>query len=160
MEIILIAAMAHNRVIGRNNQIPWHIPEEMQYFKKTTMGHAIVMGRKTFESIGKALPGRFNVVLSRDTDLRIPGCTTAATLSEGLQCCQGQEKVFIIGGGSIYQESMTVVDTILLSVLDEDYEGDILFPPVPEDIFQQVSKTRIGSKQPFTLFVYQRRARE
>lgn len=159
MEIILIAAMAKNRVIGRNNRIPWHIPEEMRHFKETTMGHAVIMGRKTFESMGKPLPGRLNVILSRNSTLHVPGCMTAQNLPEGLRCCQGQEKVFIIGGKTIYQESMVMVDTILLSILDEEYEGDIFFPPVPEDLFQQVSEKRIGREHPFTLLVYTRKER-
>ncbi len=159
MEIILIAAMAKNRVIGRNNRIPWHIPEEMRHFKETTMGHAVIMGRKTFESMGKALPGRLNVVLSRNSALHVPGCMTAQNLAQGFRCCQGQEKVFIIGGKTIYQESMVMVDTILLSILDEEYEGDIFFPPIPEDLFQQVSEKRIGREHPFTLLVYTRKER-
>lgn len=129
MEIILIVAMARNRVIGQKNKIPWHIPEEMHHFKTTTMGHAVIMGRKTFESMGKALPGRFNVVLTRTPDLHFPGCKTARNFEEGLRCCQGMEKVFIIGGRTIYQESMATADTILLSVLDAEYEGDTFFLP-------------------------------
>ncbi|MBU0960618.1 MAG: dihydrofolate reductase [Proteobacteria bacterium] len=159
MEIILIAAMGRNRVIGRNNAIPWHIPEEMHHFKTTTMGHAVIMGRKTFESMGKALPGRFNVVLTRDTDLHFPGCTTAGNFTEAIQCCQGQEKVFVIGGRAIYQDSMTAADTILLSVLDEDYEGDTFFPAIPETLFHQVAEKRIGRAHPYTLFIYKRKDR-
>lgn len=156
MEIILIVAMAHNRVIGHKNKIPWHIPEEMHFFKATTMGHAVIMGRKTFESIGKALPGRFNVVLTRNQGLHFPGCKTALSLEEGIRCCPG-EKIFVIGGRAIYQESMATADTILLSVLDENYEGDTFFPAIPETLFQQVSAERMGQKHPFTLFVYKRK---
>ncbi len=159
MEIILIVAMARNRVIGRKNKIPWHIPEEMHHFKTTTMGHAVIMGRKTFESMGKALPGRFNVVLTRNPDLHFPGCKTARNFEEGLRCCQGLEKVFIIGGRTIYQESIATADTILLSVLDAEYEGDTFFPAIPETLFSQVSEKRIGQQHPFTLFVYKRKER-
>ena len=157
MQLIIIAAMSRNRIIGHNNTIPWHVPEEMNYFKKTTMGHAVIMGRKTFDSIGKALPGRFNVVLSRNKDLLIPGCRVAGSLTEAIQCCQDQEKSFIIGGQSIYQESLELVDTILLSILDRDYEGDISFPHVPTIHFQQISAKRMGQEQPFTLHTYQRK---
>lgn len=160
MEITLIVAMARNRVIGHKNKIPWHIPEEMRFFKETTMGHAVIMGRKTFESIGKALPGRLNVVLTRNRNLHFPGCETAINFDEGIRCCQGKEKIFVIGGRAIYQEAMTAADTILLSVLDEDYEGDTFFPDIPETLFQQASSQRMGREHPFTLFVYKRKRKE
>ena len=157
MELILIAAMAQNRVIGKNNTIPWHIPEEMRHFKESTMGHAVIMGRKTFESIGTPLPGRLNVVLSRDSNIHCPGFLPARNLQKGLDCCQGQEKVFIIGGRDLFKESMQLADTILLSILDREYEGDTLFPHIPAEQFQLVSKKRMGGSQPFTLFTYQRK---
>ncbi|MCF8055530.1 MAG: dihydrofolate reductase [Desulfocapsa sp.] len=156
MELILIAAMSRNRVIGHNNTIPWHIPEEMYHFKKCTMGHAVIMGRKTFASIGNALPGRFNVVLSKNKTLHIPGCTLAHTLAEGIQLCQDQEKTFIIGGRAVYQESLELVDTIILSILDREYEGDTFFPSLPKKHFQEISAKRMGNEQPFTLHTYQR----
>lgn len=157
MELILIAAMARNRVIGRNNSIPWHIPEEMQFFKNSTMGHAVIMGRKTFESIAKALPGRLNVVLSRDKKLQIPGCRVAGDLRAGIKCCKGYEKIFIIGGRSIYVEAMNIVDTVLLSVLDREYEGDILFPYLPMKQFAHVSEQKLGETDRFTLHTYRRK---
>ena len=157
MELILIAAMAKNRVIGKNNKIPWHIPEEMRHFKENTMGHAMIMGRKTFESIGTPLPGRLNVVLSRDSNIHCPGFLSAGNLQEGLDCCQGHEKVFIIGGQDLFRETMPCADTIMLSVLDREYEGDTLFPHIPTEHFQQVSEKRMGGSEPFTLFIYQRK---
>lgn len=159
MELILIAAMSSNRVIGCNNTIPWQIPEEMYHFKKSTMGHAVIMGRKTFESIGKALPGRLNVILSKNKKLQLPGCQIADSLTEAVQCCQDQEKSFIIGGQSVYRESLALVDTILLSILDREYEGDTFFPPIPKKYFQQISEKRMGHAQPFTLLTYQRKTK-
>lgn len=157
MEIILIIAMASNRVIGKNNTIPWHIPEEIHYFKETTMGHAVIMGRKTHESIGKALPGRLNVVLSKNSDLHCPGCHLTDSLENALDYCKGQEKIFIIGGSTLYKISMEIADTILLSILDKEYEGDTFFPHIPSEHFQLVSKKRMGTdEQPFTLHRYQR----
>jgi dihydrofolate reductase len=157
MELILIAAMSSNKIIGQNNTIPWHIPEEMYHFKKSTMGHAVIMGRKTFESIGKALPGRLNIVLSKNKGLHIPGCKVTDSLTKAIQCCQDQKKSFIIGGQSIYQESLELVDTILLSILDREYEGDTFFPPIPKNHFQQISEKRMGHEQPFTLRTYRRK---
>lgn len=157
MEIILIAAMARNRVIGRDNCIPWHISEEIHHFKTTTMDHAVVMGRKTFESIGRPLPKRFNVVLSRQRNAQFPGCTAVDSLEKAIKQCGRQEKVFIIGGESIYREAMSITDTILLSVLDREYAGDIFFPEIPESIFDLNSKEQIHGEQTFSIHCYQRR---
>lgn len=158
MKLILIAAMAKNRAIGLNNNIPWHIPEEIQFFKKTTMGHALIMGRKTFESIAMPLPGRLNVVLSRSSNYNLPGCRVASSLTAGIECCKGYQKIFVIGGRSLYEEAMDMVDTILLSVLDRNYEGDTFFPQIPTERFQQVSVKEMGEEQPFTLYRFQRRS--
>lgn len=157
MELILIAAMAQNRVIGKNNTIPWHIPEEMRHFKETTSGHAVIMGRKTFESIKTPLPRRLNVVLSRNPDMSSPGFHFTNTIEKAIDFCREHKKVFIIGGQVIFQESMKLVDTILLSVLDEEYEGDAVFPYIPMEDFREISQKRMGESQPFTLFTYQRK---
>jgi len=157
MELILIAAMAHNRVIGRNNSIPWHIPEEMQFFKKTTMGHAVIMGRKTYDSIARPLPGRFNVVLSRDKNIQIAGCMVTSNLIAGIECCKGYEKIFIIGGRTIYAEAMNMVDTVLLSILDKEYEGDVFFPHLPKEQFDHLSEKKMGKRDRFTLHTYRRK---
>lgn len=156
MELILISAMAKNKIIGKDNKIPWQIPEEMRHFKETTMGHAVIMGRKTFESIGTPLPGRLNIVLSTNKSLHCPGFTLAATLKEGIDCCQGHSKIFITGGKTLYEHSMHLVNTILLSVLDQEYEGDTVFPHIPEEQFKEVSRKRLGQSDPFTLFTYHR----
>jgi dihydrofolate reductase len=157
MKLILIAAMAKNRVIGQNNHIPWHIPEEMQFFKENTMGHAVIMGRKTFESIVTPLPGRLNVVLTTNKSLNIPGCHIAGNLEEAIACCQNQEKAFIIGGSKLYEEGMDLADLILLTILDKEYEGDTFFPYIPADSFQQISAKRVEQKEAFTIYGYQRR---
>ncbi|HID70708.1 MAG TPA: dihydrofolate reductase [Desulfobacterales bacterium] len=157
MELILIAAMAKNRVIGKNNKIPWHIPDEMRHFKETTMGHAVIMGRKTFESIKTPLPGRLNVVLTRNPDLRSPGFHFTDSIEKGIDYCRNQKQIFIIGGQSIFQKSMKIVDTILLSVLDEEYDGDAVFPHISMKNFRKISEKRIGESQPFTLFTFQRK---
>ena len=156
MKIILIAAMDKNRVIGYKNSIPWHIPEDLLHFKKITMGHAIIMGRKTFESIACVLPGRQNVVLSTNSDLTIAGCHMAQSLAEGLQHCRNQEKVFIIGGETVYREAMAFADTILLSVIPQEHAGDAFFPPIPEKEFQLQSEEKIDAEQVFTFQTYQR----
>lgn len=156
METILIAAMDPNRVIGYKNRIPWQIPEEMAHFKESTMGHAVVMGRKTFESIGKALPGRTNIVLSTKQDLTLPNCHIVHDLTEGIHYCSSHKKVFIIGGRTLYKQAMKQVDTIILSILHQGYVGDTYFPDIPADSFQLISEKEMGTEQFFTLQTYRR----
>jgi dihydrofolate reductase len=156
MKTILIAAMDPNRVIGHKNRIPWHIPEEMTHFKKSTMGHGVIMGRKTFESIGKALPGRTNIVLSTNPNLELSGCHISHSLTEGMNYCSNQEKVFIIGGSTLYEQSMEHVDNILLSIIHREYAGDVFFPIIPANTFQLISEKEMGTEQTFTLQTYQR----
>lgn len=158
MKLILIAAMAHNRVIGHNNRIPWHIPEEIHFFKHTTMGHAVIMGRKTYESIAKPLPGRFNVVLSRNPASTIQGCRMAIDLEAGIANCKDYEKVFIIGGSSLFEEAMAVADSILLSILDRDYAGDTFFPTIPVKRFRLASESTLVETPTVRLQEFQRRA--
>jgi dihydrofolate reductase len=157
MKIIIIAAMDKNRVIGYKNSIPWHIPEDLLHFKKITMGHGIIMGRKTFESIACALPGRKNVVLSTNSALVIAGCHMAQNLAEGLQHCRNQEKTFIIGGETVYREAISFADSILLSVIPQEYTGDVFFPPIPEKDFELQSKEKIDAGQVFTIQTYRRK---
>ena len=157
MKLILIAAMDQNRVIGYKNRIPWHIPEDLQHFKKVTMGHGIIMGRKTFNSIAHVLPGRQKVVLSRDRSLSFRHCHMAQSLAEGLEHCRNQEKVFIIGGEMVYREAMVLADTILLSVIQQAYTGDAFFPLIPEEHFRLQSEESVAAEQVFLLQTYQRK---
>ena len=148
--------MAKNRVIGINNSIPWHIPEEMAHFKKTTMGHAVIMGRKTHESIAGPLPGRLNIVLSRKNTFQASGCIVANSLNEAVACCREHEKAFIIGGRDLYEKAMSRVDTILLSIIAKNYKGDVFFPNIPSKEFQQISSTKLGTAEQFTLVTFHR----
>jgi len=157
VEVIIIVAMAANRVIGRGNTIPWHIPEELQWFKGTTMGHTLIMGRKTYESIGRPLPGRSTIILSRDKDCCFPGCTTVQSLNQALNLCAGHEKVFIAGGAQIYTLALPLTDTIILSVLDQEVEGDTFFPPVPEEEFTETTRTAVPGPTPYTRITYHRK---
>ncbi|MDD3815345.1 MAG: dihydrofolate reductase [Desulfocapsaceae bacterium] len=157
MELIIIAAMAANRVIGRGNTIPWHIPEELQWFKETTMGHTLIMGRKTHESIGRPLPGRRTIVITRDQHRCFAGCTTVQSLNQALNLCAGCEKVFIAGGAQVYTLALPLADTIILSVLDQEVEGDTFFPPVPEEEYTETTRTAVPGPTPYTRITYQRR---
>lgn len=157
MEVIIIAAMAANRVIGSKGSIPWHIPEELQWFKATTMGHPLIMGRKTYESIGRPLPGRTTIVISRHPDSSLAGCSMAASLNEALSQCAGRDKVFIAGGAQIYALALPFTDTILLSVLAQEIDGDTFFPPIPAQDFIVSSVETIPGPPPYTRITYRRK---
>jgi dihydrofolate reductase len=158
MEIILIAAMAKNRIIGHANTIPWHIPEELQFFKKTTMGYPVIMGRKTFESLKKPLPGRQNIVISRNSQYQSPGADNATSFDEALSLChQGTQKVFILGGSQIFEIALEKADTIILTILDRDVDGDCSFPDFSTSVFRETDSVRHEEgSEPFTVYHYRR----
>ncbi|ELV8623772.1 diacylglycerol kinase [Vibrio cidicii] len=128
MLISMIAAMAKNRIIGKENQMPWHLPADFSWFKSCTMGKPVVMGRKTFESIGRPLPGRKNIVISRDTALSIEGVCTVNSIEAALTEAGDSEEVMIIGGGSIYAECLPKADRLYLTFIDANVDGDTQFP--------------------------------
>jgi dihydrofolate reductase len=124
----LVVAMARNRVIGRDNQLPWRLPADLAYFKRVTMGHPVVMGRRTYESIGKPLPGRLNIVVSRNPEFRAPGCTVVPSLDEAWRAAGDADEVSVIGGTSIFAEALPYADRIHLTEVDADVPGDTWFP--------------------------------
>ncbi|PWI33612.1 type 3 dihydrofolate reductase [Vibrio albus] len=144
MKISMIAAMAHGgkidkdqkfypseaskRIIGNDNQMPWHLPADFIWFKKQTMGKPVVMGRKTYESIGRPLPGRLNIVISRDKDLAIEGVTTVTSVDEAISAAGECEELMIIGGGSIYEYCLPKADRLYLTFIEADIDGDTKFP--------------------------------
>jgi dihydrofolate reductase len=129
-KVVLIVAMARNRVIGKGGTLPWHLSDDLKRFRSLTMGHPIIMGRKTHDSIGRALPGRRNVVISRDTSLAVDGVETATSLPAALQLTAGTEVVFVIGGQQIYQLALEQAERIELTLIDHDFDGDVLFPEI------------------------------
>lgn len=124
----IIAAMAKNRVIGAGNAIPWRLPGELQMFKSITMGHHIIMGRNTWESIGRLLPGRTTVIVSRRRDYAIPGAIVAASLDEAIAAGAGDDEVFVIGGGQLYAAALPLADRIYLTEVDAEVTGDTYMP--------------------------------
>ena len=128
MPVNLIVAMTSNRVIGFNNKIPWHLPADFAWFKKQTLGHPIIMGRKTFESIGKPLPGRRNIVISRNAQWRAEGCEVFTTLEAALGSSIPIEQKFVIGGASLYGEALPLADCLYVTEIDALPEGDTFFP--------------------------------
>lgn len=128
MKISMIAAMAKNRTIGKDNLMPWHLPADFAWFKRCTLGKPIVMGRKTYESIGRPLPGRMNIVLSRDSSLLIDGVTVVRNIDEAKQAAGDAEELMIIGGGSIYQACLEQANCLYLTFIDAEIDGDTQFP--------------------------------
>jgi dihydrofolate reductase len=128
--VSLLVAMAKNRVIGADNKMPWHLSSDLKRFKALTMGHHIVMGRKTFESIGRALPGRTSVVISRNPAWHFAGVATVDSLQKALALAGADDEVFVVGGEQIFREALPFADRILLTEIDSEFEGDVFFPPL------------------------------
>jgi dihydrofolate reductase len=126
--VSLIVAMAKNRVIGADNKIPWHLPSELKLFKSLTMGHHIVMGRRTYESINRLLPGRTTVIVTRQRDYAVPGAIVAHSVQEAVEACRGDEEIFVIGGADLFRETLPIVDRIYLTIVDAEPEGDTFMP--------------------------------
>lgn len=132
MLISAIAAVSQNNVIGLNNDLPWHLPADMKFFKHTTMGHAVVMGRKTYEAFGKAYPGRTNIVITHQKDYTLPDAAVVHSLEEAINKAKDieQHEVFILGGAQIFKQSLSVINRIYLTRIYKDFEGDAFFPTI------------------------------
>ncbi|HEX8980103.1 MAG TPA: dihydrofolate reductase [Parasulfuritortus sp.] len=154
----IIVAMARNRVIGVDNKLPWHIPGDLKYFKGLTMGHHIIMGRKTYESIGRPLPGRTTVIVSRDPGYAQDGCLIAHSLDEAIQLAEGDDQVFFVGGSSLYEQALPRVGRLYITEIQADYDGDAHFPEFDRAIWREVSRDRRHSEDglEFDYVVYER----
>ena len=155
-EVIIIVAIASNNVIGRDGKLPWHLPSDLRHFKATTMGYPLIMGRKTFDSVGRPLPGRDNIVLSRDHSLAIEGCLVMHSLQEALDYCSDQEKIFIIGGGDIFNLALPLTDTIIVTALEREVEGDVYFEPIDPSQFKIVAQQHCAEEEPYQIIRYER----
>jgi len=136
----IIVAMAKNRTIGANNTLPWRISADLQHFKKLTMGHHMIMGRKTFDSIGKPLPGRTTVVVSRDHGLKIEGCIVAHSLHEAMANCAADSEIFVVGGADIYAQVLNLADVLYVTEIQQDVVGDARFPEFNKSEWVEVSR--------------------
>lgn len=147
--ISIIAAVAQNGVIGDKNALLWHISEDMRFFKRTTSGHPVIMGRKTYESLGRPLPNRTNVVISR-TQREIEGCTVVGSLEQAVALFPAEEEVFIIGGAQIYALALAIADRMYLTRVYHDYQGDTSFPEWDSDKWQLSNKESFECGEKFT----------
>lgn len=138
--ISIIAAMAKNRVIGIANTLPWRLPEDLKHFKALTLGHHILMGRKTYESLGRPLPGRTNVVITHSQDLQVPGCLVANSIAKAIAACDNDNEIFFIGGAELYRQALGVADRIYLTEIKADFAGDAWFPEFDTNLWQETGR--------------------
>ena len=153
MKLALIAAYAQNNVVGIDNKLPWHLPEDLKYFKRITTGKAIIMGRKTYESIGRPLPNRTNIVITRNTDFTAPGIEVVNSLDAAIELAQsineinGTEEVMVIGGAQIYNESLPKADRLYLTHVHAEVKGDAHFPQVDFSAWKEVGREDYKSSE-------------
>ena len=126
--VYLVAAVAANGVIGAHGKLPWHLPEDLKHFKALTLGHPVIMGRKTWESLGRPLPGRENIVVTRSAGYEAPGASVAASLEAALALCAGEPVAFVIGGSELYAAALPIADGLVLTEIHRNYDGDTHFP--------------------------------
>jgi len=166
MKISLIAALARNRVIGKNNDLPWHLPDDMKYFMTTTQGHYCIMGRKNYDSIPakfKPLPNRTNIVVTHQRDFQAPGCTVVNSIEAALQLARegGEQEAFVIGGAEIYRASLAVADLLYLTEIQAEIPGDVQFPVFDKQAWREISRQHHPADQrhayAFDFVVYERR---
>jgi len=159
----LIAAVARNRVIGKDNQLLWHLPEDMRHFRETTRGKPVIMGRKTWESLPdsfRPLPGRLNIVVSRNPAYQAPGATLTGSIAEAIRRVgDDAREIFVIGGEELYRQAMPKADRLYLTEIEADFAGDAFFPDVPKQEWTEVSRKaqQSASEPAFSFVVYQRR---
>ncbi len=166
MIVSAIAAMAKNRVIGKDNDIPWRLSSDLKYFKRKTLNHHVIMGRKSFQSIGRPLPNRTNIVVTRDPFFIASDCLVVRSVEEALELAldHGEEEAFLIGGGAIYEASLPYWDRLYLTLVDAEVEGDVYFPELDLRRWQLLSSETHAADEKndydFTFLVYERRNRD
>ena len=138
--VVLVAAVARNGVIGAGGKLPWRLPEDLRHFKALTLGHPVIMGRKTWESLGAPLPGRENVVVTRARGYEAPGAHVAASLEAALALCAGEPIAFVIGGGELYAAALPLANTLVLTEIGRDYAGDARFPPFDRAAWREAQR--------------------
>ena len=143
----IIVAVARNRVIGANNTLPWHLPEDLKRFRALTTGHHIIMGRKTYESLNRLLPGRTTVIVTRNSNYWVAGALIASSLQQAIKLCGNDEEVFLIGGAELYREGLKLADKLYITEIDATFEGDAFFPELDKTKWQETLRERHTSTQ-------------
>lgn len=157
MRISIIAAMAENRVIGSNGAIPWDLPGDRRRFRELTWGHPVIMGRRTFESIGHPLPGRRNIVLTRRAGYLAEGCVVVHDLRSALEAAGEADELFIIGGGELYREALPLAERVYLTIIHVTAEGDVLFPEIPAGEFVEKERREVRDTITCDFVIYERK---
>lgn len=159
--VSLIAAVASNGIIGRDGRMPWHLPEDLKRFKALTMGHAIVMGRKTFDSIGRLLPGRRTVIVTRQRNYRVEGAEVVNSLGDAIALARNDDEVFVIGGGEIYVQALPLATRLHLTEIDATAEGNVHFPAIDRGQWHETSREshRTVDGTAFAFVTYDRKVR-
>lgn len=152
----LIVAHTKNRVIGKDGSMPWNIPGELSRFRELTTGNVVIMGRRTYESIGKPLPNRYNIVISKTQRFEAENCTTAGSLEEALQIA-GDRDIFIGGGGKLYEEALPLVEKMYITEIDAVIEGDTFFPEFDASAFERVVEKSVDGELPYQYVTYIRK---
>lgn len=153
--VTLIAAVGRNRVIGTEDGMPWHLPEDLSFYKRTTMGHPMVMGRRTFDAIGRVLPGRRTIVITRQAGWTHPGVETAHSFADALSLAGPVGEVFVCGGGQVYAEAMAWAHRLLITEVDQEPAGDVLFPEIDTGAWQETARE---ARDGFSWVAYERRS--
>lgn len=160
MIVTAVAAIAENNAIGKNNQLLWHLPNDLKHFKQITSGHTIIMGRKTYDSVGKPLPNRRNIIITRQK-IEIPGCEVVNSVEEALAICMGEPEVFIIGGAEIYKLAMPLTNRIYLTVVHQQFEADAYFPQINKKEWVETGREDHGTDEkhniPYSFITLNRR---
>ncbi|WP_127560386.1 dihydrofolate reductase [Saccharospirillum alexandrii] len=166
MHIALIWAMARNGVIGRDNKLPWYLPEDLKYFKRVTTGKPVIMGRKTYDSIGRPLPNRTNIVVTRDSSLNLEGVKVVTSLEDALDIARAEsvisdvDEVIVMGGAEIYAQALPHADRLYVTLVHAEVEGDAVFPPIDLDAYQELAREDFNAEGPnpydYSFVVYER----
>ena len=138
-KISIVVAIAENHAIGKDNKLLWYLPNDLKHFKTITSGHTVIMGRKTYDSIGKPLPNRRNIIITRK-HIDIPGCEVVNSVEAAVDLCKTEEEVFIVGGAEIYRLAMAITNKIYLTIVHQSFEGDTFFPEIDEDIWVETER--------------------
>ena len=161
-ELHVVVAVAANGVIGRANELPWHLPADLKHFRRITTGHAIVMGRRTWEAIGRALPDRQNIVITRQADLRVPGANVVHSLDEAIACAQLPDPVYCIGGGEIFRDALPRASRLHVTEIGALFDGDAFFPTIDRTVWRETSRevheAADGSSVGYAFVTYDRAA--
>ena len=161
MTITIVVAISENNAIGKNNKLLWHLPNDLKHFKEITTGHTVIMGRKTYESVGRPLPNRRNIIITRQ-NIAIEGCEVAGSIDAALALCAREKEVFIVGGAEIYKQSINLTDRIYLTIVHKKFEGDSFFPEINKQDWKEVYREDHlpdeKNQLPYSFITYEKRA--